>query len=191
VKRVHVIKDVETLKLIAEPTRAAIIELLAEPRSVTELAAALDVPRTRLYHHIALLESKGLVEQVDERRVGALTERVYALTAKVFRASKRLLRSGDVDERVDAITTLLFDTTKADFRRAAAAGELDFDAGDDLPQLAMGRTIASLGPEQVAEFARELEALVERYDSAHEPDEGAARPFALVWALYPSSRRIR
>ena len=189
-KRVHVIKDVETLKLIAEPTRAAILELLGEPRSVTELASALDVPRTRLYHHIALLESKGLVEQVDERRVGALTERVYALTAKIFRPSKRLLRSGDLDERVEAITTLLFDTTKSDIRRAATVGDLDFDAHDDLPQLAMGRSIAALAPEQVAEFARELEALVERYDAAHKPDE-ETRPFALVWALYPSSRRIR
>jgi DNA-binding transcriptional ArsR family regulator len=181
VKRVAVIDDLETLQLIAEPTRAAIVELLAEPRSATQLAAALDVPRTRLYHHLGLLESKGLIEEVDQRRAGALTERVYRVTAKDFRASKRLLRSGNAD----VITTLLFDTTKSDFRRAVEAGDIDLDAGE----LAMGRSIASLSPEQAAEFAAELAALVERYDAAHDQAD-EPRPFALVWALYPSSRRI-
>ena len=74
-RAVCVIDDVATLKAMADPTRAAILELLTEPRSVTELARTLDVPRTRLYHHVELLREKGLVEQVDERRVGALTER--------------------------------------------------------------------------------------------------------------------
>jgi DNA-binding transcriptional ArsR family regulator len=189
-RRVHVIDDLETLKLIADPTRAAIIELLAEPQSVTQLAAALDVPRTRLYHHIELLQSKGLVAQVDERRVGALTERIYALTAKVFRPSTRLLRSGDVEERVDALTTLLFDTTKSDVRRSIASGDAALDQGGDVPQLGAGRSIAFLTPETAAAFITELEALVARFDDAH---KGAAdaRPFALVWALYPSSRRVR
>ena len=82
---VRVIDDVETLKVVAESTRFAILELLTAPRSVTELAAALGAPRTRLYHHVELLRSKELVEQVDERRVGALTERVYAPTAHTFR----------------------------------------------------------------------------------------------------------
>jgi len=190
VRSVAVINDVETLKVMAEPTRAAILELLTEPQSATELADALDVPRTRLYHHLALLEAKGLIEQVDERRAGALTERIYGPTARTFRPSKRLLRSGDLEERVEAITTLLFDTTKSDFRRAVASGDIDIYGDGELPQLAMGRSIAFLAPEQVAEFARELGDLVERYDAAHKP-EGESRPFALVWALYPSSRRMR
>jgi DNA-binding transcriptional ArsR family regulator len=190
VRPVRVIDDLETLKVIADPTRAAIIELLAEPRSVTQLAAALDVPRTRLYHHIELLQTKGLVEQVDERRAGALTERVYALTAKVFRASKRLLRSGDVEERADAITTLLFETTKTDLQRSIVSGEAILDHGEAVKQVGLGRSIALLAPERAAEFITELEALVARFDDAH--GSGAnARPFALVWALYPSSRRVR
>jgi DNA-binding transcriptional ArsR family regulator len=190
VRRVRVINDLETLKLIAEPTRAAILESLTRPQSATQLAAALHVPRTRLYHHLGLLESKGLIEQVDQRQAGALTERVYGVTARVFRPSKRLLRSGNLEDRLDAITTLLFDTTKSDFRRAVEAGDIDLDRDDEVPQLAMGRSIALLTPDQVADFVEELSALVERYDDAHSQAVGT-RPFALVWALYPSSRRIR
>jgi DNA-binding transcriptional ArsR family regulator len=172
-RRVHTIEDVETLKAIAEPTRVALIELLAEPHSVTELARALDVPRTRLYHHIELLESKGLIEQVEERRVGPMTERVYALTARFLRPSARLLRDRE------AVTTLVFDATKADLRNA--------DLDDE--QIVLSRSIAFLAPERAAEFIAELEALVERFDAAH--DEQNERPYALVCALYPSSRTIR
>ena len=186
VRAVRVIDDLETLRVMAEPTRAAIIELLTERRSVTELAKALGVPRTRLYHHIELLTSKGLVEQVDERRVGALTERIYALTAKTFRPSARLLERGDAQERTEAITTLLFDTTKTDLKRSMLSAQSE--DGETRP-LGMGRSIAFLTDELAAALVAELEALVARFDQAHE-EKADTRPFALVWALYPSSRRI-
>jgi DNA-binding transcriptional ArsR family regulator len=189
-KRVRVIDDVETLKAIAEPTRAALIELLTEPGTVTQLAEALQVPRTRLYHHVEVLQSKGIVERVDERRVGALTESVYALTARVIRPSARLLRSGDADERVAALLTLLFETTKVDLQRSHAAGEVELGAQEGAPRLGLGRSIAYLAPEQAAEFIRELGALVARFDAAHDSAR-ADTPYALVWALYPSSRRIQ
>jgi DNA-binding transcriptional ArsR family regulator len=187
---VFVIDDLDTLKALSEPTRVAIIELLTEPRSVTQLAAALAVPRTRLYHHIELLQSKRLIKQVEERRVGALTERVYALTANVYRPSASLLSRGDEDSRLDAVTTLVFDTTKSDLRRAIAAGDAQVGAGDGPGRLGVGRSIANLSAAQAAEFIRELEALVARFDEAH-GDADDARPFAFVWAFYPSSRRIR
>jgi DNA-binding transcriptional ArsR family regulator len=185
-RNVFVIDDLATLKALSDPTRVAIIELLAEPRSVTQLAEALDVPRTRLYHHIELLQSKGLIHQVEARRVGALTERIYALTAKTYRPSARLLKRGDKETRIDAVTTMVFDTTKSDLRRAIAGGDAELGAGG----VAVGRTIANISPERAAAFMGELEALVARFDEAHEESEDA-RPFAFVWAMYPSSRRIR
>ena len=182
----RVIDDVEALKALAEPTRAAIVELLAEQHSVTELAAALELPRTRLYHHIEILCDHGLVEQVDERKVGAMTERVYALTAKTFRPSARLFKSGDVAERVDALTTLLFDTTKADLKRSLTDAAAD---GPQLSGLGLGRSIGFMTKEEALRFIAELEELVARFDASHE-DSALTRPYALVWALYPSSRRI-
>jgi DNA-binding transcriptional ArsR family regulator len=181
-RSVRVIDDVATLKAMADPTRAALLELLIEPRSVTQLAETLDVPRTRLYHHIDLLVAKGLVEQVDERRVGAMTERIYALTARTFRASARLLRSGDVAERAEAVTTLMFDTTKSDLRRS-------LERETQAPRLGIGRSIAYLRPDQAEKFIAKVEALVERFDDAHASGEGR-EPFALVWALYPTSHRV-
>ncbi len=184
-RRVRFIDDVETLKVMAAPMRAAILELLTESRSATELAEALGVPRTRLYHHIQLLVEHGLVEQVDERRVGALTERVYRLTAKTFRASARLLRAGDVNERADVLTTLVLDATKSDLKRSLLEA---LDQGGET-RLAAGRSIAFLTEEQAARFVAEVEALVAAFDAAH-ADRDGTRPYALAWALYPSSGAI-
>jgi DNA-binding transcriptional ArsR family regulator len=185
VRAARVIDDIETLKVMAAPARAAILESLADPRSVTELAEKLGVPRTRLYHHIQLLVDHGLIEQVDERRVGALTERVYRVTAKTFRASARLLRGGDVNERVEALTTLVLDATKSDLKRSLLEA---LDQGDEARRTA-GRSIAFLTEEQAARFSAEVERLVAAFDAEHANREGA-RPYALVWALYPSSGAI-
>jgi DNA-binding transcriptional ArsR family regulator len=187
---VLVIKDLETLRAIAEPTRVAILEQLTEPRSVSQIALALGVPRTRLYHHVDLLRSKGLIEVVEERRVGAMTEQLYAPTAKTFRPDRRLLTAGDLAERVDAITTLIFDTTKSDLRRSLLSGDVSLEPGDGPRQLALGRSIALLTPAKAERFIAELEALAARFDDAHDAGEDAV-PFAFSWAMYPASRSIR
>jgi DNA-binding transcriptional ArsR family regulator len=187
---VFIIEDLETLKLLAEPTRVGIMELLTEPRSVTQLAQALEVPRTRLYHHVELLRSRGLIEVAAERRVGALTERIYAPTAKTYRPSQELLSTGDLGERVDAITTLVFDATKSDLRRSILSGETSLDQGQRPRHFGLGRSVTLLTPSRAEEFIAEVEALVARFDHADEASEDD-RPFAFTWAFYPASRRIR
>jgi DNA-binding transcriptional ArsR family regulator len=187
VQDVLVIEDLDTLRVMTHPTRVAILELLTEPRPVGKLAEALGVPRTRLYHHVELLQAKGLVEKVAERRVRGMVEATYAATAKTYRPSERLLGDADGAEQVEALTALLFDTTKADLRRLALRGELG--VAEATPQLALGRSIAHLSAEEAAEFATELEKLVARFDGAHREAE-KRRPFALVWALYPGPRTV-
>ena len=85
-------------------------------------------------------------------------------------------------DRVDALTTLLFDTTKADLK-------LSLEAFEGEPHLDLGRSIAFLSDEDAQRFIAEVKSLVERFDAAHAMTSGA-RPYALVWALYPSSRTI-
>lgn len=182
-RAVRVIDDVSTLRLMADPTRSAILELLTKPRSVSELARVLDVPRTRLYHHVDLLVGSGLVEQVGERPAGALRERIYASTAVVFRPSARLMRSGSPEERAEVLGTIVLDATRADLRRAVASG--DVTLGDDDETVSLGRSIAYVDERRAAEFRAELEALAERFETAHSDEAG--RAYAFAWALYPSS----
>jgi DNA-binding transcriptional ArsR family regulator len=56
--------------LLSEPIRLSILcELLASPRSVTELWTTLQLPQPTVSHHLSLLRDAGLVRR---RRVGRI-----------------------------------------------------------------------------------------------------------------------
>ena len=59
-----------TLKLMADPLRAKLLGLFAVPATIQELAAQLNVPVTRLYYHVHLLEEHGLIQVVDSHPTG-------------------------------------------------------------------------------------------------------------------------
>jgi DNA-binding transcriptional ArsR family regulator len=71
------IKDVQTLKVVADPFRQELLGLIDGPRTVRELADKIGRPADRLYYHLSLLERHGIVK-ADEQR-GA--ERRYRPTA--------------------------------------------------------------------------------------------------------------
>lgn len=97
------------LKAVAEPTRRQILDLVLErAASVTELAAALDRPKSSVAYHVDLLESLGLLKVVRTRKVRALEERFYGRTARTLKhgsATRSTLADGDdwlLDARAEA-----------------------------------------------------------------------------------------
>lgn len=75
----------DALRAIADPTRATILTLLDErPASVTHLARALDRPKGSVAHHVKVLADAGLIHVVATRKVRAMTEKLYARTARWF-----------------------------------------------------------------------------------------------------------
>jgi DNA-binding transcriptional ArsR family regulator len=75
------------LRLLGDPTRRAIFELLAErPRSVGELAEALPVSRPAVSQHLRTLKDGGMVQSVPDG-----TRRVYRLDPKGLRALRAYL----------------------------------------------------------------------------------------------------
>src|SRR5437870_4212224 len=74
----HILDTVERLKAMADPIRIRfVLELLDGPRTVREVAEALDVPPTRLYYHLRILERHGLVKVANRRMVSGIEERSY------------------------------------------------------------------------------------------------------------------
>src|SRR6516165_1029202 len=57
---------------------------LAEPHSATTLAARLGLARQKVNYHVKTLEQHGLVELVEERRKGNMTERVLQAAAASY-----------------------------------------------------------------------------------------------------------
>lgn len=91
----QIIEDLETLKVLADPLRLRIRELLVQPSTVKQLAAELDLPATKLYYHVNLLEKHGLINVVDSRMVSGIVERVYQVAAYRVQVAPHLLTGSD------------------------------------------------------------------------------------------------
>src|SRR5262245_1763249 len=85
------------VKAIGNPLRTTILGLLHErAATVSELAVAVERPKSTVAHHVNVLAEAGLVQVVRTRRVRAIEERFYGRTARMFYVSVE--RSTDGDE---------------------------------------------------------------------------------------------
>ncbi|MEH1166295.1 helix-turn-helix domain-containing protein [Micromonospora sp. CPCC 205539] len=81
---IAVIEDPAAAEASLDPTRARLLAALAEPASATMLAARVGLPRQKINYHLRALEQHGLIELVEERRKGNVTERVMRATAASY-----------------------------------------------------------------------------------------------------------
>jgi DNA-binding transcriptional ArsR family regulator len=73
------------VKAVGHPVRTAILQLLHErAATVTELAAAVERPKSTVAHHVDVLTRNGLLQVVRTRKVRAIEERFYGRTARMF-----------------------------------------------------------------------------------------------------------
>jgi DNA-binding transcriptional ArsR family regulator len=88
------------VKAIGHPLRTTILGLLHErAATVSELAVALERPKSTVAHHVKVLAEAGLVQVVRTRRVRAIEERFYGRTARMFYVAVE--RSADGDDLRD------------------------------------------------------------------------------------------
>ena len=167
------IRDPETLRLISDPFRLRMLELVREePRTAKEMAAALRVSQTRLYYHIKLLEEHGLIAVAETRLVSGIVEKRYRATAYRLTVDKSLI--GETSEGGDALDTYLsvvLDEVRGEINRSIDAGLIDLDRTEEdafMPRrLVLGRKWFRATPEQIADFARrytELMNTLEQFD---------------------------
>jgi DNA-binding transcriptional ArsR family regulator len=75
----------EQLRALADPLRSAVLELVLErAATVTELARALDRPKSTVAYHVNQLVDAGLLRVVRTRRVRAIEERFYGRVARTI-----------------------------------------------------------------------------------------------------------
>ena len=182
IKAVVEIDDIATLKLLANPVAMAVVEFLGRPLSATELARKLEIPRTRLYHHLNRLRDRGIIRVASTRKVGAIEERIYQVVARTYRASAKLVNSSEFREQVEMVLTAILDATRSELARALEVGVAKLDQRSGLRNTALGRSRLNLDPETAHSFVAELEALERRMEEA-EIEDGV--PYAFVFTMYP------
>jgi DNA-binding transcriptional ArsR family regulator len=191
---VMLISSAETLRVISDPTRMRLMEVMVQrqdpPWSVKELAAALAVPTTRLYHHVEQLLAHGIVLPVERRVVSGIIETRYRISALSFQLDRRLFEGGTDDATAAIHDTLvtIFDSARDEIEAAmrSAASRAGGDPGDDgeagHDRVLVARSLARLSPARAAEYRRRLGELQVEFADEDSPE---AEAWGVVLAVYP------
>jgi DNA-binding transcriptional ArsR family regulator len=149
----HRLTDLEQMKVLADPLRVRILELLCEQeRTTKQVAGILGQPPTRLYHHVAALERVGLIRLARTRQRRGALEKYYLAVAKAFSADPRLFSSAPparVREATQGVAAQVLENTAADLRAL-------FDRGDWAGALAQEGILSYL---DVRASPKELKAI--------------------------------
>jgi DNA-binding transcriptional ArsR family regulator len=94
---VAVIEDPSAAESSLDPVRARLLAELTEPASATMLAARIGLSRQKVNYHLRALERHGLVELVEERRKGNVTERLLRASAASYVISPAALAAVQPD----------------------------------------------------------------------------------------------
>lgn len=90
---------------LLHPLRIEVLKKLAEPRSCPDLAKELGETSQKIYYHVKILESAGLIEKVEERRVRGIMEGLYRARAKSYWLSPSLVgKVGSADRARDQMS---------------------------------------------------------------------------------------
>jgi DNA-binding transcriptional ArsR family regulator len=81
---VAVIEDPAAAEVSLDPIRSRLLAELVQPGSATMLAGRIGLPRQKVNYHLRTLEQHGLIELVEERRKGNVTERMMQATAASY-----------------------------------------------------------------------------------------------------------
>ena len=82
---IRVIDDPKTIRLVTDPTRRAILEVLRVNRlTVAQMAGILEKDQSTIYRHVEKLLKAGIIEQTGERKRHHIPEKIYGRTAKIF-----------------------------------------------------------------------------------------------------------
>lgn len=180
-----VIQDIETLRAISDPLRIRLLESMAQPQTVKEIAAQLGVGKTKLYYHLNLLEKHGIIRVVRTRVVSGIIEKSYQVTAFSFRPAKELLLHGDEGKAQGvAIVESILDATRTDLTHSLKTGKAALGKEEQAKQLLLARVVMSLTPEQAVSFYERFSTLLTEVSQYEKPVTGG-QTYSLTVAFFP------
>ncbi len=185
------ITNLEALKVISDPLRLRIIEVLGPtPKTVKEVAKQLGTTPTKLYYHVNLLEEHGLIQVARTNIVSGIIEKHYQPAALEFRVDRALLSIAgpDGENNAEGLLSTVLDGTKDDIHASLRAGVIE--TTPDAPAhrtLRMGRMYTRLTPEQAEAFSTRLLDLQKEFSGEEDEaeEETASAVYAFTFALFP------
>ena len=159
--RCLLVRNLGQLKALADPLRLRVLRAFAgEPRTAKQVAEEIGERPGRLYHHLAVLESVGLLEVTHTRQVRGTVEKHYRAVASRFEVDGTLFSAAapaaaSDAERVEMATSLLAQT-RSEYVESLGRRRIS-DAG---PKPTLARAVLSGTPEQIDSLVRRIQSLV-------------------------------
>lgn len=168
-----VLSTAAQVKAIGHPLRTTILQLLHErAATVTELAAAVERPKSTVAHHVDVLLRTGLLRVVRTRRVRAIEERVYGRTARMFYVAAEPSTTGEDMPR-----------DFNDFEVAARESAHAFEHGKLWGFIRHAR----LSEDQASQFWDRMAALVEEFDRTPRSGDSV---YGFAIGIYPTDHPV-
>jgi DNA-binding transcriptional ArsR family regulator len=157
------------VRALGHPLRTTILQLLHErAATVTELAEAVQRPKSTVAHHVEVLARNGLITAVRTRKVRAIEERFYGRTARLFHVAAEPSPAGDEMPR-----------DFNDFEVAARESETAYERGKLWGFIRHAR----ISEDQAARFWEQIAGLVDEFDRM--PRSGKTM-YGFAIGIYPT-----
>ena len=187
---VAVIENAAAAEVSLDPIRTRLLAELAEPGSATMLAARVGLPRQKVNYHLRMLERHGLLDLVEERRKGNVTERVMRASAASYVISPAALAAVQPDPRRSPDRLSAFWLLALAARLVRDVGALltgGAKAGRRVATFALDGEVRFASAADRTAFAEELSnavaALVAKY---HDETAERGRDHRVIVAIHPS-----
>jgi len=175
------IDSAEAIKAIADPLRLQLLQLLmiASDRtwSVKEIAAELGQPVTKLYHHVKLLHTAGLIADVETRVVSGIVEHRYRANQKGFRFDDSLFAAPELRHDSIAQVSALLDSTRDDLLDYLYREDADFE------KVNISKSHVRLTPEEIDRITATVQTLLAEFADTREDPDRAALPLTSILFL--------
>jgi DNA-binding transcriptional ArsR family regulator len=189
---VHVISDIETLRVVADRTRLDLLDLLrSAPRTVKELATALDLPATKLYYHMRLLEEHRLIRVVGTRLVSGILEKSYQTSAYRFTVDHALLPGEQGNAPLAVMLSVILDEAASEIQHGVECGLIDLAAkGPGSGGMTLGRIWIHMTPAQAEQFDKQVQTTLRAIAQQAATEPGAdVRLYEVLLGVYPTEHQ--
>lgn len=179
--KVYKIKDLEQVRLLADPLKLKLVRAFAEqPRTTKQAAEVLGQSITKLYRHVDALHDAGLLEVVEEKQKRGTIERTFRAVAERFEADHSLFADEAAGDGTIAAREML---------RVAETEILDALANSPEDKDEQGiflRLRGKASPQRISELRRSLKAWCESVQpDGVDADGENKREFGALIAFYP------
>ncbi len=167
----NLIRDTHTAAAMMNPLRMKILEHLREPNSAAGLARILDMPRQQLNYHLRELEKNELIELVEERRKGNMTERIVRATSKSYMVVLNTAKIDPEEVKDKFSAAYLLSAATQLIQEVAVLQSGAQKAKKKLPTFTLQTAVKFASPDQLHAFTEELTKAVAKLAVKYQNEE--------------------